>query len=366
MMESDSLTLLEKIGSKPAPFGYCWQGGKLVPDKTESTIRKLMYELFLAHRRKKTVARLLNEAGYRSRSGALFSDTAVDRILRDESAKGVYFINQNGKQREIQIEPIVSEEVWEEVNAILNHSQKLGKKTTQLFAGLVFCECGGKMNVPSNSPKYVCAECLHKIGTNDLEEIFRARLAEFPITGFQESYDDLPEDIQASENLADLWLEFLREEKRLLVEQLLKRVVAGKRQIRFEFALAAPASLKTAAFGQQHDDLSTGQQHQPKIDRSPESNPQKDISSQSAQLPSLVETPSSLNLNEPLLNESEAARFLGISRITLIRKRNAGLVKFFRVGYRILYSKEKHLLPFLLACEKEAGKEVSKSKIGDR
>jgi hypothetical protein len=359
-MESGSLTLLEKIGSKPAPFGYCWQGGKLVHEKNESPIRKLMYELFLAHRRKKTVARLLNEAGYLTRSGALFSDTAVDRILRDPSAKGIYSLNQNGKNKEIQIEPIVSEEVWEEVNDILKSSQKFGKKTTQLFAGFVFCECGAKMNVPSNSPKYVCAECRHKIGTNDLEEIFRAQLAEFPITGFEESCDDLPEDISASENLADLWLEFLREEKRLLVEQLLKRVVAGKREIRFEFALAAPASLKTAAFGQQHDDLSEGQHSQLEIATTAENNSQMGISYQTAQSSSSVETNPPLNLNEPLLNESEAARFLGISRITLIRKRNAGLVKFFRVGYRVLYSKEKHLLPFLLACEKEAGKETSR------
>lgn len=356
MIETDDLTALEKSGLKPAPFGYCWREGKLVPEKNESPIRKLMYELFLAHRRKKTVARLLNEAGYRTRSGALFSDTAVDRILRDGSAKGVYFINQNSKQREIQIELIVSEETWEEVNAILKGSQKFGKKTTQLFAGFVFCECGGKMNVPSNSPKYVCAECRHKIGTNDLEEIFRVQLAEFPITGFQESYDDLPEDISASENLADLWLEFSREEKRLLVEQLLKRVVAGKREIRFEFALAAPASLKTAAFGQQHDDLSEGQHYLTELASAAENNPQTDISPRSPQSSSSVETNPPLNLNEPLLNESEAARFLGISRITLIRKRNAGLLKFFRVGYRVLYSKEKHLLPFLLACEKEAGK----------
>ena len=53
-----------------APFGYCWQNGSLVPDKTESPIRKLMYELFLKHRRKKTVARLLNEEGFRTKSGA--------------------------------------------------------------------------------------------------------------------------------------------------------------------------------------------------------------------------------------------------------------------------------------------------------
>jgi excisionase family DNA binding protein len=58
------------------------------------------------------------------------------------------------------------------------------------------------------------------------------------------------------------------------------------------------------------------------------------------------------NQNEPLMNEQEAAKFLGISRMTLLRKRNAGEIGFYRVGFRVLYSKEKHLIPFLETCEK--------------
>ena len=57
------------------------------------------------------------------------------------------------------------------------------------------------------------------------------------------------------------------------------------------------------------------------------------------------------DLVEPLLSEAEASQFLGISKMTLLRKRNAGLVGFFRVGIRVLYSKEKHLLPYLAHCE---------------
>jgi excisionase family DNA binding protein len=52
------------------------------------------------------------------------------------------------------------------------------------------------------------------------------------------------------------------------------------------------------------------------------------------------------------LSEAEAAKFLGISKMTLLRKRSAGIIGFFRVGFRVLYSNEKHLIPFLESCEK--------------
>ncbi|MDQ3713826.1 MAG: helix-turn-helix domain-containing protein [Acidobacteriota bacterium] len=61
-----------------------------------------------------------------------------------------------------------------------------------------------------------------------------------------------------------------------------------------------------------------------------------------------------IEIKEPLLNEKEAAKFLGVSRITLLRKRKLGEVAFFRIGFRVLYSKEKHLLPFLEKCEQLA------------
>jgi excisionase family DNA binding protein len=57
-----------------------------------------------------------------------------------------------------------------------------------------------------------------------------------------------------------------------------------------------------------------------------------------------------------LLSEKEAARWLGISRITLLRARMAGRVGAYRIGARVLYSEEKHLRPFLESCERKARK----------
>src|SRR5215467_8584078 len=51
-----------------------------------------------------------------------------------------------------------------------------------------------------------------------------------------------------------------------------------------------------------------------------------------------------------LLSEKQAAKRLGIARITLLRAREAGRIRFFRIGTRVLYS-ETQLLEFLNACE---------------
>jgi site-specific DNA recombinase len=178
-----------------APFGYMWKDKKLLVNPAEAPIRKLMYELFAEQKRRKSVARHLNRAGYRTRKGVGFTDTTVMRLLQDPSAKGIYRANhtyRDSKGKLINkpesdwvytpVEAIVSEELWNQCNKLLDDrkdNRPQGPKPVHLFAGLLHCGCGQKMYVFSRTPKYVCPKCRNKIPIEDIEAIFREELEGF-------------------------------------------------------------------------------------------------------------------------------------------------------------------------------------------
>lgn len=326
------------IGGVP-PFGYRWEGRQLIPDPQEAPIRKLMYELFLEHRRKKTVAETLNARGFRTRKGAPFTDTTVHRLLLDPTAKGVRRANYtraagNGrvvKKPEAEwvltaVEPIVSEELWTEVNAILAEQHRVvekrpPKRAVHLFAGVLFCTCGEKMYKRSARTTYICEACRTKIAEGDLEAVFHEQLRGFLVSpdeiagylaqadevlqaktetlqsldaehervraemaklyrlyqgdnispdGFGRSYrpleerlhqleDELPrlqgevdyltvqhasrDDVLAgAQDLFDRWPELASEEKRLVVENLVEKIVIGTSEVEIQLSYMPPAS----------------------------------------------------------------------------------------------------------------------------
>ena len=179
-----------------SPYGYVWKDRKLVIKPEEAAIRRKAYELFLQYRRKGQVAKELNAAGYRTRNGNIWRDTSIERILNESSAKGVYVFNTmrlvGTWQTELKPEsewgraecpPIVSEDLWNQVNQIIEEQlkswKKPGKPPVHLFSGLAHCSCGHKMYVSANSPKYFCRKCCNKIAIVDLENIVREEMKMF-------------------------------------------------------------------------------------------------------------------------------------------------------------------------------------------
>ena len=229
---SASVPIRAKLGKSlggTAPLGYKWEGvkgetKKFVIDEEHAPVRKLVYELFLKLKRKKAVAKHLNDSGYRSRTGKLFSDTTINQLLRDPSAKGVRRINysQRSASGKTTIQKpvdqwvsfpcpaLVSEEIWNECNRILDASliknKKPGPRPKHLLAGYVFCaDCDKKMYVfhGGKNPTYRCQACKNRIVTQDIEEIYHDQLKTFLLSGVtvSEYLEKLDVELQEKENL---------------------------------------------------------------------------------------------------------------------------------------------------------------------
>lgn len=181
-----------------APYGYRWVDKKLELDPDEAPIRRLMFELFVELKRKKTVARELTKRGIRTRRNRPFSDTSVGRLLKDTIVVGDRIVNHtkstgDGKHWEkkseedwvvVSVPPIVTKQLFDEVQQIFESQKRkpVPKKAKHLFAGIVRCECGKNMYVFSNSPKYICKPCKRRIAVADLEKIYFHRLKKFLLT----------------------------------------------------------------------------------------------------------------------------------------------------------------------------------------
>lgn len=187
---------LGKLLNKNVPYGYKVEDGKMVIHPDEAPIRKQAFELFLQHRRKYTVAQMLNAKGYRTRKGRKWEETQIKDILLDESAKGIYVFNKQKRTGpwkfqlkpesewgRIECEPIVSVELWQQVNQILEEQTKKWKKPgrlpSQTFSKIIWCHCGTKMYARTDSPKYLCRGCNNKIAIVDLEGVFHDEMKAF-------------------------------------------------------------------------------------------------------------------------------------------------------------------------------------------
>lgn len=258
-----SVPIRAKLG-KPlggaAPFGYQWKDRQLVPHPEEAPVRKLIYELFLEHRRKLTVARLLNDSGHRTRNGSKFTATTVDRLLRDPTAKGERRANYTkslGEKKHWKlkprnewvlssVEPIVEEELWNQCNALLDRQRANHKpparKPVHIFSGIVHCMCGNKMYVPSDSPNYKCYQCRNKIGVQDLDAVYHEQLK-----GFLDSPAEIAEYLEAADSRI--------KEKTARLETLQKELQKVQREMDEVYRMCIDHQISGQEFGDRYQPL---------------------------------------------------------------------------------------------------------------
>ncbi len=165
-------------------------------------MRILIYQLYQKHKRRHTVAQILNDGGYRTRNGVLWTDTTIDRLLCDTTAKGWKRANYTkqvdpvtcawGLKPENEwvytpVEALVSDELFDECVGHLDSLRTVGKRMTRrsphLFTGFAHCVCGGSMRVPSKSAKYVCKDCSNRIPSETLEDCFLSELQGYAFSG---------------------------------------------------------------------------------------------------------------------------------------------------------------------------------------
>ena len=260
-----SVPIRAKLGKPTAgapPFGYKRENGKLAINEEEAPVLRLIYELFDEHKRRKTVCRLLNTRGYRTRGGRPWSDTSLERLIVNPTNKGenrVNYTRRSDTTKGTVLKPesewvwrecpaVVDADLWDRCNAELEGRRLAGarppaKKTAHLFAGYAFCTCGEKMYVRHRSTKYVCEGCRNKIPTDDLEAVFRFRLRDFIFS---------PDEMRAHRAAAD---EALREKERLIEAATAELKTLNAEENRL-FDLYAAGQIPKMDFGKRHAPIS--------------------------------------------------------------------------------------------------------------
>ena len=146
-------------------WGYKKEDGRLVIDEEQAQIIRLIFDMYATQRVGiRSIGKELDELGYRNRNGNMFNFTTIKNIIANPKYKGYYCGNKTRmvdyrlKQRvkideedwvtykdEESVPPIVSEEVWEQANRILNsRSEKMKNHETAFqsrytYSGKIFC-----------------------------------------------------------------------------------------------------------------------------------------------------------------------------------------------------------------------------------
>lgn len=148
------------------PLGYKVENKKLVINPETAPIVKKAFEMYASGATVKEICRILNDSGYRTHKGKLFSANSFDRIFKNEKYIGVY--KYNDVRIDDAIPAIIDKDTFNKVQFRLKENQRAPARakaqTEYLLSGKLFCgHCGRAMNGDSgtgrNGDKYYYYSC---------------------------------------------------------------------------------------------------------------------------------------------------------------------------------------------------------------
>lgn len=219
----------------PAPFGTRWSDGRLAPDLSETAVVCALVEAFVTSSgRIKATATALNSEGHRTRSGARWSDTAVNRVLRNR-----------------ELSKLIPQSLWRRCEGLLadriSSRSRLHRRSAHPLGGSVHCQCGDKMYIRGDglASKYVCRGCRDKISANTLDRLFRSSLTSVEIDA-SEIVAALKGNPRAAEltrmlggrrvAISEIWPTVGQPQQCRLVDLLVARIVVGSDVVSIIFA----------------------------------------------------------------------------------------------------------------------------------
>ncbi len=158
-------------------FGYDIQNGQYIPNPETSPLVKKIFTDFLDGRGLVTIARELNENGYRTRRGNKFENRTVRYILKNPvyigkirwtpTGKANYRKNPNTLIINGTHEPIISKEIFDKVQEKLSkgsvkYMHEISAKEPFMLQGLVRCSaCGATLCMSANHTSLQCYAYAH-------------------------------------------------------------------------------------------------------------------------------------------------------------------------------------------------------------
>jgi site-specific DNA recombinase len=148
------------------PLGYDVRDRKLIINRRESTLVRLIFERYLVLQSTMKLMRELNEAGHRTKvrkrrdgtkgHGAVWSSSAVVRVLRNPIFAGLMPLGDETFEGEHK--GLIDREIFDEVGRIMDghtpaHAATHGRNPAYILRGVLYCGCCGMHFTPASTRK---------------------------------------------------------------------------------------------------------------------------------------------------------------------------------------------------------------------